>query len=427
MTRTIALRSEFGAPSIDRAIGVIGGRPTGIRAAADRFDEDVVLSAPIVTGDGVALGGQHEVKLHRDGRFEYSGHVRATGWPSYTASVAAVVNFPIVDPGGPDKPGVLTFAAQGRAHGTNESGDRNYSWSQSGTSSLIAAQWLGLRSAQLATRIDYDTDWFGAVGDVVSFVAQIAAASATFGATGAAVVLLGRAADEAGVGELVLPGTVGVLVAAGAAYVFGPAAWIPAFIVGAAVTASTVKQRHMRDDERRFADQVFGGRVPYDRVILTNLVGFGDRPFTAPGPGSAILVNLGGGFDNPTKYTGKGQADDGSRAPGQLLIHELTHVWQISNNSFTPSYFCRALGTAAGSTGGDMSAYSYGPAVLPWHEFGTEQQASIVDEWFAGSKIRVRDQRQFGYPPRDERTDVDSPNANPYFRYIRDNIRTGIS
>src|SRR5918999_6317927 len=102
----------------------------------------------------------------------------------------------------------------------------------------------------------------------------------------------------------------------------------PAFIIGAAVTAATIKQRHMIDAEKAFADQVFRGRLPLDRILLTNLVGLGDRPFTAPGPGGAILVNLGKGFDNPVSYTGKGGDTLGLNAPGQLFIHELTHAWQ---------------------------------------------------------------------------------------------------
>jgi hypothetical protein len=194
------------------------------------------------------------------------------------------------------------------------------------------------------------------------------------------------------------------------------------------VTAALVKQRKMNAAERQFADRVFGGRLPMDRVMLTNLLGLGDRPFTSPGPGGTILVNLGQGFDDPMNYTGKGGDVLGQNAPGQLLIHELAHAWQIANESFTPAYYCRAVSTALGTTGGDMSAYSYGPPGPPWSSFGTEQQASIVDEWFAGNKMpdfEEKNERQRAFPPMHEA--VEGPVQNPYFRYIRDNIRAGIA
>jgi hypothetical protein len=52
-----------------------------------------------------------------------------------------------------------------------------------------------------------------------------------------------------------------------------------------------------------------------------------------------------------------------------------------------------------------------------WNEYGTEQQAAIVDRWFAG---RTWDNQQIQVRLEDER-------ANPFFRYIRDNIRRGIA
>jgi hypothetical protein len=136
------------------------------------------------------------------------------------------------------------------------------------------------------------------------------------------------------------------------------------------------QRRHLADPERQFADKVFQGKLDYDRVLLTNLVGMGNRPFTTALPGNLILVNLGQGCDHPTTYTGNGGADDGENAPGQLLIHELTHAWQICNSSFTPAYYCRAISTAASTAGGNMSAYVYGPAGQRWGDYGTEQQAS---------------------------------------------------
>ena len=112
--------------------------------------------------------------------------------------------------------------------------------------------------------------------------------------------------------------------------------------------------------------------------------------------------------------------------PGQLLIHELTHAWQIGNESFTPEYYCRAVATSTGTLDGDMSTYGYGPAGPDWSSFGTEQQGSIVDQWFAGKlDPDGRSVQQHAFPPM--HSDVQGAGQNPYFRYIRDNIRAGIA
>jgi hypothetical protein len=422
-------RSLFGhaASSLEGVRASVGlPRTTTVRQLADLYSREVVFDEPIVTGSGVALGGHHKLTVRRDGHYRYEGHLRATGFPSFDVAIVTTLGYTIPIPGSAAPAGgQIAFAAQGRVHGTNEPGSREHSWDSQGSSPLLATEWHGVRQGRLNHRLEFDTDWFGPAGDVVGFLAQVVAFGATFGAAGVAIVVAGEAADLLNLEQLVLPGLVGVVVAGGAGFVLGPGVLLPAFVIGAAVTAASVKQRHLRDAEKAFADTVFRGRVPFDRVLLTNLVGFGDRPFTAPGPGGAILVNLGRGFDDPINYTGKGGDTLNVNVPGQLLIHELTHAWQIGNESFTPEYYCRAVSTAVGTLGGDMSAYSYGPAGANWGSFGTEQQGSIVDQWFAGSNDPDTRSMQRGFPPM--HSDDQGTNQNPYYRYIRDNIRAGIA
>lgn len=181
----------------------------------------------------------------------------------------------------------------------------------------------------------------------------------------------------------------------------------------------------MTEAEIAFADHVYAGTLDYERIVLTDLVGTGGRPFTVLTPWRTIYVNLGEGFGDPAGYTGKGGSRTGINAPGQLLIHELAHAWQFTNASHPHVYFLRAALTAAGTVRGNMSAYDYGPPDREWAEFGSEQQASIVDEWFAGSRgVRWlnRENRQVTYPPRDDR---EGPGANPYYPFIRDHLRQG--
>ncbi|WP_412750560.1 hypothetical protein [Krasilnikovia sp. M28-CT-15] len=423
----VNVRAVFGhaAASLEGVRADVGvDRPAKVSQLADLYVRDVVFDEPIVTSDGIALGGHHTLTVRRDGSYRYQGYFRATGYPSYEVAMVTTLGYQIPVPGAQPGTGQLAFAVHGRVVGTDifSSGDQEYHWDESGHSPLLQTQWSGVRHGQFQHRLEYDTDWFGAAGGVVNFVAQAVALGSTLGAAGVAIVVAGTAADQFDLEQLVIPGLVGIAMAGGAAYVFGPGAMFPAFLIGAVATAALIKQRHLRDEERAFADRVFRGRVPFDRVLLTNLVGLGGVAFTAPGPGGAILVNLGEGYENPTTYTGRGGSETGKKAPGQLLIHELTHAWQIANESFTPEYYCRALPTAVGSAGGDMSAYEYGPPYDGWRSFGTEAQASIVADWFGGSR-NPDGGHQRGYPPMHD----SDKEPNPYFRYIRDNIRTGIA
>ena len=223
---------------------------------------------------------------------------------------------------------------------------------------------------------------------MLTFVAKSVAGFALGGVVGLVVVLAVEAIDELDLHELALPGTVGLLLAGGIVLVFGPAALIPAILIGVAagaIVAALVHQRRLTDEEYNFVNRVFHGTLDRDRILLTNLVGESDRAFTIPGPGGTILVNIGAGEADPIRYTGHGGAQQGIRAPGQLLVHELVHAWQIEHSHFIPGLMCNGISNQVGTLGGNMDVYTYGPATVNFDEFNLEQQGSIVDEWFAGT------------------------------------------
>lgn len=398
-------------------------RPVSLNTLATQYVVDTTYSEPLVTGSGVALGGHHNLVVRRDGSYRYWGHFRATGIPSYDVSVVTTLGYTIQLPEGGERAGAqVAFTASGKVYGTNRPGSREYAWDKTGQLAILAAEWQGVREGVVSRNLQYDTDWFGSVGGVASFLAQVVAFGTVFGAAGVAIVCATEAAEILNMEELVLPGMVGIMIAAGAGFVFGPGVMIPVFLAGAAVTAALVKQRHLRDSEKAFLKTVFGDTLPMDRILLTNLLGLNGRAFTTPAPGGAILVNLGEGYDDPVAYNGTGRENtQGWYAPGQLFVHEVAHAWQIGNDTFTPSLFCRAIATAAF---GGKSAYHYGPATTPWGEFGTEAQASIVEEWYAGN--RYPGSPQSAFPPMHD-ADLGQPGQNPYYRYIRDNIRAGIT
>jgi hypothetical protein len=387
-------------------------RPVSVKELLLRYREPIVFDEALVTSDGVALGGHHTITLERAGKYRHEGHMRATGFPSFRFGVRTVI---VGRSGTP-----FITAASGEVHGSNEFGDRESSWDESGESGGVAQYWASLKGATPDTELNFESDFFGTIGDVAAFVATLAGGSFVAGSVGVCFVLGIHAADAVGLDEeLGTAGLAGVVVASGVLMVFGPSAIVAAIVAGAVAGVAVelaLKHRKLteRPEEVEFANRVFKGTLPVDRIVLTNMLGIGGRPFTIPSVGDTILVNLGEGFDDPIHYTGKGDPDNPTKqAAGQLFIHELVHAWQIDATFFLPGLMCGAILNQSTTLGGDMSVYRYGPPGRDFGRFNLEQQASIVDDWFGGSG-----EMQFGNGPANE--------ESPYFRYIRDNIRNRI-
>jgi hypothetical protein len=152
-----------------------------------------------------------------------------------------------------------------------------------------------------------------------------------------------------------------VTIASGVLLVFGSTAIVPALVAGVASEA-LVEHRPLSEEEAVFATKVFGPTLlSREQIILTNISGLDSRKFVIPGAGGSYLVNLGDTFDDPMAPTGK------YAQRGQMLIHELTHVWQAK-------HFCQGV---------LESTYSPGDPGRPWSAYGIEQQATIVDRWYA--------------------------------------------
>jgi hypothetical protein len=128
-----------------------------------------------------------------------------------------------------------------------------------------------------------------------------------------------------------------------------------------------------------------------------------------PGVDGKIYVNLGDGYGDPVNYTAS------YPVKGQLLVHELTHAWQIHHASFLPGFVCQGVVNQANYIVG-QNVYEYGPPGPPWSAFNLEQQGAIVDQWFGGKRPAA-----LGLPAPSTAMD---PN-DPYFGYIANNIRQG--
>jgi hypothetical protein len=305
---------------------------------------------------------------------------------------------------------VVAAQERGRVFGTDTPGQpRQRDWSQPGQNAGITQHWRALRGgAGIGFHLHAQlTGVLGGAVDVLSFAVKGLAANLVLGPSGW-VMLIGN--ELAGMDSQIGSPDVlaGIVAAGGTLLIVGPFGLVPAIVAGAlAVTIADVKHRKMTQSERDFADRVFNGRIDYDRVVITNMTRDGGRRFTIPSIGSTILVNMGeegGSYNTPTTYTNTTYTEAGS-----LFIHELTHAWQISNNSIV-DVVCNLSENYDYFRGNRLTDRSW--QSRRWSGFNNEQQAHIVDDWY-GAHL----------------ADLGSPDAlkDPAFRFIRDHIRAGIN
>lgn len=247
----------------------------------------------------------------------------------------------------------------------------------------------------------------GTLGDIATAIAQlVGAALATGSGSVAAIIVLGSQLGEAAHEPWPFPKLpIGVTVASGMLLVLGPAVMVPALVSGT-VAEALVRHRSLSEEEAAFAAKVFGHTLPArEQIILTNLVGLENRRFVVPGFGGTYLVNLGESYEDPMAPLGR------YTQLGQLLIHELTHVWQAARWPAS-TYFCKGPFDSTYSPGRNLSK--------PWSAFGMEQQASIVDQWYAADPSFLADEFQRPRPDFSKKRPVESDH------YINANIRSGI-
>jgi hypothetical protein len=166
--------------------------------------------------------------------------------------------------------------------------------------------------------------------------------------------------------------------------------------------------RYLGQLEREIATRVFKLTVPYDKVVVSDGLGGGDRPFTMPTSMPAtVFFNVSGG--KYVIHAGDGYYGMSYRKEDQgLLIHELTHVWQGEHSPSSWDYVFNSVWSQALLD----DAYRYDKKWLKfWDDYNPEQQASIVEDWFAdGMKEREEEDRRFYFIKkhiRGEKTDHD--------------------
>jgi hypothetical protein len=187
--------------------------------------------------------------------------------------------------------------------------------------------------------------------------------------------------------------------------------------------------RRLNDDEWKIVTRVFGAdTLPFHaRVFITNGLGLNNVPFTIPtsaistvyGTASAFIgtfalsgplalvpgaVAAAGGYAASVvnmgflMNVGPGAFPDMSVMNRNLLVHEMTHVWQGRNDFFALRFVVGSLIAqcggiqAGGGFSGRNAAYGYDPAHLrDWSDYNPEQQAMIVEDWFTAGEPTTGD------------------------------------
>lgn len=147
-------------------------------------------------------------------------------------------------------------------------------------------------------------------------------------------------------------------------------------------SSASYAERLLTDAEKNLARQVFQETVPYDAVYLSNGLGLQRRAYTIPHPlhPGSFVIHI--GEETYPDATNSSVVVLGQRADA-VFIHELTHVWQGANRRHALDYIFDSVyhQIREGSHAYDLNQDEVGKK--SWGDFNAEQQAMIVENWYA--------------------------------------------
>jgi len=368
--------------------------PTPMHRHTDRISTDTSLSGDVV------------MDIWTDGTYLLRGHIHNSRWDPYDYSVLTTLRSqPVV--------GDAISHQAGHVDGTGSefTPDRDDYWSNMGFNPLILHNFAEFQAGTLDTDTQYKNSGLGGFLDNLGpMLLDLAANALLPGRSLLGFPLLGKGLEA--LLKQIVPGggeRAGLFVKYGTAFFMSPGGLIPALVAGAIlneISEEMIGYREIHDEEKTFARRVFGDTLDniFHRVRLTNLTNFKGTAIVVP------LLGLFGGEDIITVNMGEHYEKLLEGEHRQKLIHELVHVWQIKYAAFTPHW---ALWTLAEhwDPGG---AYKYWLDDRRWSGYEYEEQAALVEDWFAG---HIND--------ADGELESDAAKADPRFRYIVHNLRLG--
>jgi hypothetical protein len=165
-------------------------------------------------------------------------------------------------------------------------------------------------------------------------------------------------------------------------------------------------KRPLNEDEEALARQVFHDQLPYNRIHIANFFLPGNEHVAVTVASGTELIPI-KSLTDYTIYFGEAVFRDGAHTAKtrNTFIHELTHVWQGHHSAFSWQYMLNSMlsqGRAIIFHGDRNRAYEFEPGGV-WESYNAEQQANIVESWFAGGM----------------------KTTDPLYVYIVENIRGG--
>lgn len=381
--------------------------------------DEVYWTKPIETGSMNPIGGRVEVWIRANGTYTFKFHVHNSGAVGVDFMVRATVVLPC---------GIaVTEAFSGFVDADPRDADLVVDRSED----LIRYHWRENNFTNWPKSrhgwVDINTEFTGVFGVVTDVLEAIVGALSAVAGTAVGVVLgLAHSVGDL-VGGLGFSGIFGfvagaiVMVAPGGTLLLATVVGIGA-AVSSEIIRALIKDRGLTAGERAVLEGVFQSKVDFNDVRLTNLAGLGGRPFAMPGVDGKTYLNLGGNFGDGTAC----YVDDyavASEDHKELLVHEMTHAWQIEHASFLPGVICAGIMNQANNSLLSDHVYMPGPPTTRWGDFNLEQQASLVDEWFLGKE--TPEWHNALQPPNSTDERIPMAETDPYFHYIRDHIRQG--
>jgi len=325
------------------------------------------------------MAGWIQVDVTSAGVVTYSGHVHND------AAIAEAFDFAVRAVVGKDHSILVQYS--GHVGGTGATADqRNCYWTQTETRPDVAANYAAIAKAN--TFNVYESRQ----GSVTGVLEEIGAflvnwISGQIAVDNAAVGLVLFSLAES-IGLATGNGVATAEIIEGVLWLKGPYGTLFS-LVADGVAAIGQRRRQMTEVEYTWANNaVFGGTLP-DRtsIYITDTTGAENRSFTFPEVDGTISVNLGPAYyDNPM---------DGYDS---VFIHELTHAWQIHHTTFDIGWMAQELAAQLSSS----TSYDF-VAGLPFETYNPEQQAMIVQTWYASGM----------------------PASGELYPYIQNNIRVG--
>jgi hypothetical protein len=370
------------------------------------YDDFNIILHKDFGGEGKGYNGWVEVTINRNGNVRFKGHFHNHTVESlhFNIGVSIYGNSPVV----------LAMQKSGRVQGAIRfplgKPHRNFDWDETTYNPDVEISYDNIiKNIKIDVHSNTDGDISGAIGDIINFVVKWIGGAILINNpyTGIIVFIgveLGSVATGAGfIGGARVIGSI--------LWCAGPYGTLYA-IASEGIAKIGENERELTDFEYNFANNnVFKGTLPPKKdIILTDTIGGSNRAFTMPRYDGKITINIGkASYHDPLHDT-----NNAYPSVGQLLVHELTHAWQIKNTHWSLSLLASALASKVCEIGGGHP-YDFGKdATKPFGDFNLEQQAHIVDAWFDNCA-------------KDGNGNIIDDISSPWYHYIAGNIRVGKS